>query len=766
MSEKIQEGAPVIGGRTLTDSDLTRLLVGLNMKDRYVLPPQNLGASKPVDASGGLLQKDAFKALGLNPNQSVRDQLGGPAGYDYKVHASKSDPRSFYLELVPEKTGQSPMWLKFTGKPGVDLANSPPPTAEQIKKTQETLDKASKYGDLDATDPSQTTLGRLSVVMMAYGVDPAHLDVALKSGDRSLIGNDMVQIFNAGKLHDFSADTVNAALPITKNQDGSVATGQQIEMNKARNELMADNLYATILSELLLNQKVSTKDGQYYKTPDQVSAEINNKLLQLNAMRKAVGATGIEPLYFSEAKQAELFSKGVVFKRDDIIRKDVLAKFAEIVTPEPSLSKPEFTWGNRVEFMPIGSVAFTERVAQIDGLIAEAKQGKKVTYDYTVWKHYANKPVDVHKLGEKLEKKLVELADAGGEIHMTVDRTVAFRDPGVVAVNPANDQIVGGLLARLAAHPNVKLCFFNNDERGTSGDSNHSKSVVGNGYSADATAIVGGRNIHGDYYYSWMDGEFKVKGKLAQAIQRAEDDMWNQQAKLHNRPALIRAHPAYVEPSKQGDIIALATHEMPGPTSTFNGLLGLLGGLEMSGFECTIVQAYVLPPVPNAKIDPTLEAIKRAVRQGKIVNIITNSAQTIDTPQISSALLKYAAHLLDEVKAMPDVNKGALNIYMKKKWDGDGGATLHAKVSYDNRWYVSDTSNNLHANNFLQHESQRYYLDDELNESVRTWGRKLMDNSELYTSSEKLKAMAAAVDAANAANPALNALITLFPYQV
>lgn len=67
---------------------------------------------------------------------------------------------------------------------------------------------------------------------------------------------------------------------------------------------------------------------------------------------------------------------------------------------------------------------------------------------------------------------------------------------------------------------------------------------------------------------------------------------------------------------------------------------------------------------------------------------------------------------------------------MKKKWDVEGGGGLHAKISFDNRWYVSNTGNNLHANGFLQHERQRYYLDDELNESVRTWATKLVDYSE------------------------------------
>jgi len=63
----------------------------------------------------------------------------------------------------------------------------------------------------------------------------------------------------------------------------------------------------------------------------------------------------------------------------------------------------------------------------------------------------------------------------------------------------------------------------------------------------------------------------------------------------------------------------------------------------------------------------------------------------------------------------------------------------------------------------LQHESQRYYLDDGLNEVVRAWGKELMNRSDMYTSSTMLKEMAKAIDSANSANLALNELITLFP---
>lgn len=736
-------------GQTITDTDIATLLIGLNMKDRYEIPPQNIGHKKPRDASGGLMQKDAFKAVGLNPNQDIRNQFGGPNGYEYKVHPSKSDPRSFYLELEPEQSGQDTIWYKFTGKPGVDLENTKPISDEQIQKTRQNAE----------------TIARISTAIESYNIPPSHLQLALTTGNRSPLGNDMARINNAGKLPEFSDDLVAAALPITQNQDGSVATTEQIEKNKIRNEVMADNLHATILSELLLNQKASTKDGRYYKKPNQIADEVNEKLIQLSALRQSLRINPQEPLYYSVDKQIELFRKGKPYKRDDILRMNVLSKFADLVSPESSLTKPEFTWGNQVKFLPEGDQAFAERLADIDDLINKAKSGKHAIYDYTVWKHYANKPNDKYRLGFKLEQKLMELANVGGKIHMTVDRTVAFRDTEVIIVDPNTDAILGGLLAKLAQHPNLELCFFNNDERGTPGDSNHSKSAISNGYDKDAKAIVGGRNIHGDYFYPWMDAEFKIKGKLAQSVQRAEDDMWNQQAKLHNRPELIRSKVSFEPAEKYGNIIGLATHEMPGPTSTFNGLIGVLCGLEISGYEFTLIQAYVLPPIPGAKMDPTLEAIKRAVRDGRIVNIVTNSPQTIDVPQISIAIIKYAAQLLDEVNGMPDA-RGVLRIFMKKKWQGDGGGTLHAKVAYDNKWYVSDTSNNLHANGFLQHESQRYYLDDELNEAVRAWGDKLMNKCDRYTTSRRLHEMAEQIDSANAANPALNALINLFPYQL
>lgn len=748
MANNTLGAGKTIAGRTLTEDDIAMALLGLNMKDRYELPPQRFGAQKPNDASG-LLKKDAFKAVGLNPNREIRDQLGGPNGYDYQVYASKSDSRAFYLELNPEKPGLPNQWYKFIAKPGVDLQNATPVSDEQIRKTQQRAE----------------TVERLSQAGEKYNIPPSHLQLALTTGDRSQIGNDMVRINNAGQLPQFSEDFVNAAMPVTQNKDGTPATQEQIEANKVRNEIMADNLHATILSELLLNQKTTTSDGRYYKLPNQIAKEVNDKLVSLSNLRKTLGINPQEPMYYSEDKQIELFQRDGFYKRDDIIRMDVLTKFSELVQPEAGFSKPEFVWGNRVDFMPDGNDAFAARLADIDRLIALADAGKPVTYDYTVWKHYANKPVDSHQLGPKLVTKLKELADAGGEIHMTVDRTVAFRDPGVVAVDPDSFEVLGGLLADLAAHPNVILCFFNNDERGTPGDSNHSKSAVANGYGADASAIVGGRNIHGDYFFDWMDTEFKITGKLAQSVQRAEDDMWLQQAKMHMRPSIVREHTHFTAPAKQGDIIGLATHDMPGPDSTFNGLIGVLSGLEISGFSFTIIQAYVLPPVPGASLDPTLEAIKRAVRDGRIVNIVTNSPQTIDVPQISGAIVKYAAHLLDEIQAMPDAT-GSLRIFMKRKWAGDGGGTLHAKVAYDDKWYVSDTSNNLHANGFLQHESQRYYLDDELNEVVRAWGQALMERSDMYTSSVKLWEMAKEIDSANAMNPALNALINLFPYQL
>jgi len=739
----------VISGHAVSESDIVMLLVGLNMKDRYVMPPQKMGNRKPKDASGGFMQRDAFKAVGLRPDRSVRDQLGGPNGYEYTVHASKSDPQSFYLELGPDKQGHEPIWFKFTGKPGVNLESTTPASDEQIQKTQQQAE----------------TIARLSEATSTYDVPPSHLQLALKTGDRKPIGADMVRINDAGKLPEFSADLMAAALPVTQNQDGSVASGQQIEMNKVRNEVMADNLHATILSELLLNQKASTKDGQLYKTPNQIAKQVNDKLLQLSALRDSLGVNNQEPLYYSEDKQVELFSLGQPFKRDDIIRMNVLAMFADLVTPEPGFSKPEFTWGNKVTFLPDGAVAFAERLADIDDLIDQANAGKPVIYDYTIWKHYANKPVDKYQLGPKLERKLVELANTGAEIHMTVDRSVAFRDPSIVIVNLDTYTILGGLLAELAAFPNVTLNFFNNDERGTPGDSNHAKAAIANGYSSGASAVVGGRNIHGDYFHGWMDGEFKIEGKLAQSVQRAEDDMWNQQAKMHNRQNLIRTDIDFEDTGRPGNIIGLATHEMPGPKSTYNGLIGILCGLEISGYAFTLIQAYVLPPIPGANLDPTLEAIKRAVRDGRIVNIVTNSPQTIDVPQISGAIVKYAAYLLDEVNGMPDAT-GVLRIYMKKKWNGEGGSTLHAKVAYDNKWYVSDTSNNLHANGFLQHESQRYYFDDELNESVRAWGEELISKSDLYTSSAKLKEMVKAIDSENIANPALNAVMNLFPYQL
>ncbi len=82
-------------------------------------------------------------------------------------------------------------------------------------------------------------------------------------------------------------------------------------------------------------------------------------------------------------KQIELFSLGEPYKRDAIIRMNVLSKFAELVLPEAGFSKSEFTWDNEVIFLPKGSISFTERLADIDKLISQAGADKRVTYDYS-----------------------------------------------------------------------------------------------------------------------------------------------------------------------------------------------------------------------------------------------------------------------------------------------------------------------------------------------------------------------------------------------
>ena len=41
-----------------------------------------------------------------------------------------------------------------------------------------------------------------------------------------------------------------------------------------------------------------------------------------------------------------------------------------------------------------------------------------------------------------------------------------------------------------------------------------------------------------------------------------------------------------------------------------------------------------------------------------------------------------------------------------------------------------------------------------------------MEKSEMHTTSDRLKQMIETIDSANALNPALNALLNLFPYQL
>lgn len=771
LAKEVAQPVPVIAGHAVTPEEMRQALVaaGAVSSLSHQYDTQNLGsyprAGQKRPAGASLFSKDAAKQAGFDPSNNVREVLGGQKGYDYRVHSNSSDPKSFFVELRPADGGEdaSSTWLLLKPKPGFDPNAAMNVTPEEQAAASQKLAKISALGGLDSTTPGGTTLGRLLGVFREYGVPFEDLEAALadpktgKQGDRTAIGNDMVRLHQANQLRPFCSDAVNAALPPTINQDGTKLNSsspdyaQKLEANQIRNEIFGDNLYGVILSELLLNGKITTADQKVYRTPMEVSAIVDGKLQELSDLRARLHVPGTQALYYDEDKLLSAMTRGADVRRDDLIRKDVLVKFTDLVTPEKGLTVPKFTWGNQVDFMSDGDKAFAQRLKDLAAMTAQARAGKKVTYDFTVWKFYADRPKDVHQLGPKLKQALLDAANAGVETHITVDRSVAKRDPGAMQI-----------LSELDAHKNIIVNYFNNDERGTPGDSNHAKSAISNGYGPDANAIVGGRNIHGDYYYEWMDTELRIQGELAQQLQRAEDDMWTQQAKMHGKSDWIRAARSYQLAAKPGYVIGLATHELPGPDSRFNGLIGVLAGLEMADRHYTMIQAYVLPPIPGGD-DPTLKAILRAVKSGKSVDIVTNSPATIDTPQISAPIVKYAGHLLDEVNR---VRPGSLRVFMKKRWSGDGGATLHAKVAYDDSWYVSDTSNNLHANGFLQHEGQRYYLDDDLNASVRAWGEQLKDpnQSSEYTDSKSL--LREQTPKQGYADPALNALLALFPYQL
>ncbi len=737
-----------------------------NVSKQYQV--QNLGSyprqgkSRPVGAS--LLSEDAFKKAGYDPSENLRKALGGREDFEYRLHSNSQNSKSFYVQLRPAHAGEdkASIWLAIAPKPGVDPNAPLSLTPEEQAAATQKLDKIIELAGLDANSIQDTTLGRVLGVFRDYGIPLEDFNAALPKanapGDRTAIGKDMVRLQNEGLLHAFTDAAIAAALPADTNQDGSKLDpsnpnfNNQLQANQIRNEVFSDNAYGAILAELLLNGKIVTNDGKRYKKPDEVANIVNQRLIEFTKLRSQLHVLGSDPLYYDEDKLLTALAENKNVGVNDLIRKNVLDKFAELVTPEPALSVPKFSWGNKVEFLSDGDAAFKQRVADLQALTDQAHSGKKPAYDFTVWKYYDNRPVDEHQLGQKLKTPLLDAGKAGVNIHITVDRSVAQRDQGEMAI-----------LNELGANKNTLVNLFNNDERGTPGDGNHSKSAVSNGHLAGASAIVGGRNIHGDYYYSWMDSEFRISGELAQYVQRAEDDMWLQQAKMHNRAALIQKPLAFQTPGKKGDVIGLATHDMPGPDSRFNGLIGILAGLVMADGRYTMVQAYVLPPIPGATLDPTLEAIKRAIQEGKNVDIITNSPQTVDTTQISSAIVQYGAHLLTEANK---IRPQSLHVFMKKKWNGDGGATLHAKVAYDNSWFVSDTSNNLHPNGFVQHESQRYYIDEDLNALVRAWGEQLKDpqHSTEYTDPNIL--LNEQLPKATATNKVLDALLSLFPYQL
>jgi len=265
----------------------------------------------------------------------------------------------------------------------------------------------------------------------------------------------------------------------------------------------------------------------------------------------------------------------------------------------------------------------------------------------------------------------------------TVDRLIAKHEEGVKVRVMVDGQTIedsghGHIeIARLEA-AGIEVVRFSDPDRIY--DGLHSKLLIVDG----EVAIAGGRNVGDPYLHTdpegekWRDMDVLYEGPAVTDSEALFAEIWNGQVRdqklAHNIIAPVLAYTG----EKRGDARLAVSYQQPGEHASV--LLGMLKAISGASTRINIENAYFItfPAVRTA----LLEAIERGVE----VNILTNSAESVDQPIVVVPILESLPELID----------AGANIFVMRE------GMLHAKFMTVDGIYSNVTSFNIHP------RSERY----------------------------------------------------------
>ncbi len=389
-------------------------------------------------------------------------------------------------------------------------------------------------------------------------------------------------------------------------------------------------------------------------------------------------------------------STGVVYKSWDELSAEHLAAVRDTSVPaagpgHPSaftkkaflkemeeLSGAKFSSRNRVTPLINGPASFAARKELIEGATESINMMSWAFYDdETGW-----------------ETARMLAAKAEGDPPVTVKIIV----DGQVAARPHHHET----LEFMEQH-GVEVVRWHDPERKYDGQ--HRKCMVVDG----KAAISGGMNV-GDVYShggpadekKWRDTDMQIEGKAVGEAQALFVSIWNQQCEQHGLPhapigddvvAQARERGAQVRSTAKVGVV----NHVPGPDGDAHILLATLKAIEGATESVAIENAYFIQT--PALRDALLAALDRGVK----VQLLTNSAESVDEPVVTVPILESLPEL---------VEKGA-EVYLKQ------GDTLHSKFMVVDGRFSMVGSYNLHP------RSHRYEGELMMNVVDKRFGKKM-----------------------------------------
>lgn len=351
------------------------------------------------------------------------------------------------------------------------------------------------------------------------------------------------------------------------------------------------------------------------------------------------GAKPFEPWDAMAARQTALIKASAFPSRGQ--GQDSLFAEPGFVKEYEALTGAAFTDGNRARPLIDGPESFKARFA----LMRRAKTSIHIQS----WAFYDD------ATGEATADLLIAKKAAGVEVKIMVDGKTTAQHGAAV-------------LARLEA-AGVEVVRFQDASRPY--DGLHTKVMIVDG----RWAIAGGMNFGNDYSHmgggqKWRDTDLFYSGPAVAESSAFMARLWNAQAKAQGL-AHGAMEPASAHAVGGGKKLAFL-HDSPEGDATI--LLAHMKAIAGASREINIENAYLIE-MPQLKA-AILEALARGVK----VNILTNSAESVDEPIVTAPILA----------SLPELVAAGAKVYLKR------GDTLHSKFMTVDGLFAIVGSFNLH----------------------------------------------------------------------